>query len=613
MPITTLPTQTEGSLGQVKADSGGPYVAGTDVNAAIVNAWVTRFIELYNEIGKSDGTTVGSINESLNALVAKDVQNNLAGGGAPGISDDDVAGYSARSTWLWNDDGDVLVYICANAATGAAKWIKLAEPGPSASYVTALVGDDGVSPDFARADHVHPHRPQTDDTLHALAVDGTSAGFMSGAQSLALTNLLASVPSPSIIGAIDDFEDERLPGWRVRRHGPGAQIQHLPNPAAYAILPGSGLVFLNVGTDAQDNVTIIKPGVGLVLDSLGTPLVLEWRLCPAASGVYTDNQFAWIVGGVSTPFPEDSTPASLIAFHAQWAGAARNWRFSLWSGGVEISGANVSLPALTGAQSSYRIRITATPDYATLEYAIDEGAFTVLRTLSGTYGGVAWTRATTTATVTRVGHGLTNNDTVNVSDSSDVAAITNSPKVVTVVDPDTFTFTCLDAGAASGTLTYANIPGLAVYSPIAWAENSGGSTGNRTLAIDYVAHHADRYALDAGSPATYDTDILALDALRIRATTAGVDDALSNEDDFLLEVNPTGASGADLLIQLPDPASRRSFRIRKSGTGVETITLVRYGSEKIQNVAASFLLPGSAAIDFPTWHFYANGTDWWML
>ena len=69
--------------------------------------------------------------------------------------------------------------------------------------------------------------------------------------------------------------------------------------------------------------------------------------------------------------------------------------------------------------------------------------------------GVAWTRVTTVATVTKVAHGLKVNDIVYVIISSDVAAITVAAKTVaSVPTADTFTFTCLNAGATSGTLSY---------------------------------------------------------------------------------------------------------------------------------------------------------------
>lgn len=68
---------------------------------------------------------------------------------------------------------------------------------------------------------------------------------------------------------------------------------------------------------------------------------------------------------------------------------------------------------------------------------------------------VSWTRVTTTATVTKVAHGLKTGDIVYVPVSSVVAAIVvGSKTVASTPTADTFTFTCLNAGAASGTLSY---------------------------------------------------------------------------------------------------------------------------------------------------------------
>lgn len=69
--------------------------------------------------------------------------------------------------------------------------------------------------------------------------------------------------------------------------------------------------------------------------------------------------------------------------------------------------------------------------------------------------GISWTRATTTATITSTAHGLAVNDIIYVIISSDVAAIIVGAKTVaSVPTANTFTFTCLNAGAASGTLSY---------------------------------------------------------------------------------------------------------------------------------------------------------------
>jgi hypothetical protein len=77
-----------------------------------------------------------------------------------------------------------------------------------------------------------------------------------------------------------------------------------------------------------------------------------------------------------------------------------------------------------------------------------------LMDLPATTSGVSWTRSTTTATVTNSGHKLKTGGTIVVTVSSSTAAIILGVKSVTAVTADTFTFTCLNAGGASGTLTY---------------------------------------------------------------------------------------------------------------------------------------------------------------
>lgn len=75
--------------------------------------------------------------------------------------------------------------------------------------------------------------------------------------------------------------------------------------------------------------------------------------------------------------------------------------------------------------------------------------------LGGTrLNAIIWTRVTTTATITSTAHGLKTSDIIYVIVSSSVAAITVATKTVTVTGPNTFTFTCLNAGDAAGTISY---------------------------------------------------------------------------------------------------------------------------------------------------------------
>lgn len=66
----------------------------------------------------------------------------------------------------------------------------------------------------------------------------------------------------------------------------------------------------------------------------------------------------------------------------------------------------------------------------------------------------AWTRATTTATVTAVGHTFVVGDTLYVVVSSDIAAIVVGAKTITAVAGNTFSFAALNAGATAGTVSF---------------------------------------------------------------------------------------------------------------------------------------------------------------
>lgn len=65
-----------------------------------------------------------------------------------------------------------------------------------------------------------------------------------------------------------------------------------------------------------------------------------------------------------------------------------------------------------------------------------------------------FTRSTTTATVTAVAHGMVTGDLITILYTPDELAIIYSTVIITVTGVDTFTFTCLNAGVASGALTY---------------------------------------------------------------------------------------------------------------------------------------------------------------
>jgi hypothetical protein len=68
--------------------------------------------------------------------------------------------------------------------------------------------------------------------------------------------------------------------------------------------------------------------------------------------------------------------------------------------------------------------------------------------------GVSWTRSAAVITVTRTSHGLFTGNRIQVSTSSDTAAIPNGLYSITALTSNTFTFTGVATGSASGTLDY---------------------------------------------------------------------------------------------------------------------------------------------------------------
>jgi hypothetical protein len=68
--------------------------------------------------------------------------------------------------------------------------------------------------------------------------------------------------------------------------------------------------------------------------------------------------------------------------------------------------------------------------------------------------GVSWTRSSTTITVTETAHGMSTGQTIPITVSSDTSAIPLGIYTITNTGANTYTFTGVDAGGASGTLSY---------------------------------------------------------------------------------------------------------------------------------------------------------------
>lgn len=100
-----------------------------------------------------------------------------------------------------------------------------------------------------------------------------------------------------------------------------------------------------------------------------------------------------------------------------------------------------------------------------------------------------------------------------------------------------------------------------------------------------------------------------VDKIRVQTITSLTSPSLS---DSSTHYNANTNSSA-FSIQLPNPSVVGSgFHIYikdvTGNFGTNNLTLLRFGSEKIENVTANKVL----SADFGFWKIYTDGTDWWV-
>lgn len=108
-------------------------------------------------------------------------------------------------------------------------------------------------------------------------------------------------------------------------------------------------------------------------------------------------------------------------------------------------------------------------------------------TVPAATSGVAWTRAAAVITVTSAAHGIFSSTQINVTATSSAGAMNLGVATVNSIDANTFSFTGLNAGATSGTLSFQPINGkVAVTAAIPTVASAGQSilTGNAGIASD---------------------------------------------------------------------------------------------------------------------------------
>lgn len=205
-PITSIPARTASDLGLPIVNTRPPRA--NELPATSVEGIKARIIEGHTAIGLDDGSTSGSLREEIykakgsGAAYDGDIVKRTAGAvaslslrraglstSAPGVGDDETAGYASGSIWEqvsalppFETPPTRVFWLCVDPNAGAAVWAEIDETGggasPSDADPLALgTADPGTDPDYARADHVHPSN--VSNTV-ALALGAASAGVSAG-------------------------------------------------------------------------------------------------------------------------------------------------------------------------------------------------------------------------------------------------------------------------------------------------------------------------------------------------------------------------------------------------------------------------------------------------
>lgn len=171
-----------------------------------------------------------------------------------------------------------------------------------------------------------------------------------------------------------------------------------------------------------------------------------------------------------------------------------------------------------------------------------------------------------------------------------ISALTNSLlKLFNTADSH---FVSLKAPAALGTDFALVLPGADVTSGALVSDGSG----NLSIATIVNANVSASAAIAA-------TKLAVLAAGSIVSVSTNV--TLTNQAVHLVDTSSARS------LTLPAP-STSSFMVIKDSTGsalTNNITIVRAGSEKIETVAASYVLNYSLG----SWTFISNGTDWFII
>lgn len=379
------------------------------------------------------------------------------------------------------------------------------------------------------------------------------------------------LPSLTVCAGFDDFTDPAFPGWDVYRRGDkvlsgsgdSSKLMHFTNITQFSALTGSGIAILTIPsasspTRASSSIAMCRLGEGMALDAV-VPVVTEWRFAPLTASLPTftlcDTKTMWALGVADFDYLElsDNPGINTVAMLATVVTGVQIYQLIHFSGSTPYASVEFPLPVAT---SSYLMRLSVLSGSSTLEIGADDGAFTVSKTLSGTYA------------------------------------------------PSASLYTPWIYHGQGGTH-----PALGIDTGY-----------DRFLAIDYVGWSGKRAATHAAPATYNFTvrnyENLLPGSTRDRrieftAPGDGATESLSRQDQ-MVRVSHNGAVTASLL--LPDSANRSLFVIKKANSySTGSIYLIPIRDEAIEGITGSrHMLTGSDAIGASSWTVWSDGQGWWV-
>lgn len=278
----TLPTKTADDLGTPLTNARAPRT--NELSAVNLERIKDHIIALATELGLRNGSTPNSVWAAL-AAAAQALQHTLDATRAPGPGDDESAGYSTGSLWMWPTESRVWVYLVVPGL--GADWLELQTAIEPADVLHDALGEPTVDGDLVRSGGAYAVRravvgaivppTATDDETQGFAIGSTWHDSAAGALYVCLDASTAAAVWRRIDGGGLTIVAPSPPGAESPINGnsdAGATaIQYFSpadEPADPAVSGPYYLRFRNTTTDATEHVIVVRRAGALRI--LLTPL-----------------------------------------------------------------------------------------------------------------------------------------------------------------------------------------------------------------------------------------------------------------------------------------------------------------------------------------------------